>query len=195
MARFVRQLRLWLPLSALVVLLLLFIWPHILPNFEMMDVAKNIPDLVVDNLHYTGVDGKNLPYSLMAAQATKPSNLKGIYDLIKPEGDITLSDGSWLDCRAAYGRYDEAGKKLWLGGNVQIFRNDGLQVTSDDVQINLNTHDIWSDKNVEIQWDEGNIQGKGFRFLNSGETIVIQGPARAILSLQARENSDKPSLP
>jgi len=195
MAHFMRLLRLWLPLSALVVLILLFVWPLLLPNFTMKDLAKNAPDLVVENLHYTGVDSKGQPYSLMAAQATKPSELKGIYDLVKPEGDIVLSGGSWLDCRSDFGRYDEAGKKLWLGGNVQVFRNDGLQVRSDDVQINLNTHDIWSSKNVEIQWDSGNIQGKGFRFLNSGETMVIDGPARAILRLQTSGDSDKPSLP
>jgi lipopolysaccharide export system protein LptC len=182
-AHIIRRLRTWLPLLAGAVILLLFIWPSLLPNFKMSDIAKNIPDLVVDNLNYKGIDDKNQPYSLLAARATRPATLRGIYDLTKPEGEITLQSGEWLDGKADYGRYDEIGKKLWLGGNVQIFQNNGYQVTTDEAQINLNTNDAWGNKDVLIQGDFGTIRGEGFRFLDSGHTIIIEGPAKANLSL------------
>jgi lipopolysaccharide export system protein LptC len=195
MARFVKALRLWLPLLAITVIILLFLWPVLLPNFKMSDIAKNIPDLVIDNLHYTGVDNKNQPYSLLAKQATRPAKMHGIYDLNKPEGEITLQSGAWLDGKADYGRYDEIGKKLWLGGNVQIFHNKGYQVTTDEAQINLNNNDSWGDKDVLIQGPFGTIRGMGFRFLDSGHTVIVKGPAQAILSLHGSPDSDKPSLP
>ena len=72
MADFVRRLRVWLPLLSVTVILLLFLWPSLLPNFRMSDIAKNIPDLVIDNLRFSGVDTNNQPYSLKAAQATRP---------------------------------------------------------------------------------------------------------------------------
>lgn len=192
MASFVRRLRVWLPLLAGAVLLMLFLWPALLPNFTMMDIAKNVPDLVIDNLHYTGMDNKNQPYSLLAAQATRPAALQGIYDLTKPEGEITLQNGSWMDGKADYGRYDEIGKKLWLGGNVQLFRDNGYEVTTDEAQVNLNSDDAWGDKAVLIQGGFGTIRGVGFRFLDSGHTVIIQGPAKAILSLHPAPASDKP---
>jgi lipopolysaccharide export system protein LptC len=195
MARFVRRLRLWLPLLAIIIVLLLFLWPVLLPNFKMLDVAKDVPDLVIDNLHYTGVDDKNQPYSLLAKQATRPSALHGIYDLVKPEGEITLQSGAWMDGKADYGRYDEIGKKLWLGGNVQIFHDKGYQVTTDEAQINLNNNDAWGDKDVLIQGAFGTVRGVGFRFLDSGHTVIVEGPAKAILSLHGSQASDKPSLP
>jgi lipopolysaccharide export system protein LptC len=192
MARIVRKLRLWLPLTAAGVILLLFLWPALLPNFKMSDIVKSIPDLVIDNLHYTGLDNKNQPYSLLAAQATRPASLHGIYDLTKPEGEITLQSGAWLDGKADYGRYDEINKKLWLGGDVRLFHDKGYQVTTDEAQVNLNTDDAWGDKAVLIQGGFGTIRGVGFRFLDSGHTVVILGPAKAVLSLHGGGASDKP---
>ena len=182
-AKILAKLRVWLPVFAAAVLLLLFLWPSLLPSFTTTNLIKNIPDLVIDNLRYTGVDNKNQPYSLMAAQATKPSSMRGMYDLVKPEGEITLDNGSWLDGRANYGRYDEIGKKLWLGGNVQLFHDKGYQVTTDEAQINMGANEAWGDKDVLIQGNFGTVRGEGFRFLNEGNTIVIKGPATAVLSL------------
>lgn len=195
MAFYVHRLRVWLPLLAVTIVLLLILWPALVPNFKFSDVAKNIPDLAIDNLRFTGVDEKNQPYSLLAAQATKPSNMHGIYDLTKPEGEITLQSGAWIDSKADYGRYDETGRKLWLGGNVRIFRDNGTQITADEAQINLDTNEAWGDKNVLIQGAFGTIRGVGFRFLDSGHTVIINGPAKAVLSLHSKLASDKPSLP
>ena len=191
-ARLVAKLRVWLPLTAAGVIGLLFLWPVLLPTFKMSDVVKNVPDLVIDNLHYTGLDNKNEPYSLLAAQATRPSGLHGIYDLTKPEGEITLQSGAWLDGKSDYGRYDEIGHKLWLGGNVQLFHDKGYQVTTDEAQVNLNNDDAWGDKPVLLQGSFGTIRGTGFLFLDGGHTVVINGPATAVLSLHGGAGSDKP---
>ena len=131
------------------------------------------------------VDDKNQPYSLVAAQATKPSTLQGIYDLKKPEGEITLQNGTWLDGKADTGRFDQIEKHLWLGGNVRIFHDKGYQFTTDELQVDLNTNEAWGDKNVLIQGDFGTIHGVGFRFIDSGNTVIIKGPAK--LSLVYRE--------
>ena len=192
MARVVGKLRLWLPLLAVAVVGVLFVWPMIAPNFTMKDFAKNIPDLVIDNLHYTGTDSKNEPYSLRAERATRPTSLNGIYDLTQPEGEITLQDGAWLDGKADFGRYDEVNKKLWLGGNVRLFRDNGYQMTTDEAQVDLNTNDAWGDKPTLIQGGFGTIRGQGFRFMDSGHTLIIQGPAKAVLSLHGGADSGKP---
>ncbi|MDD3371231.1 MAG: LPS export ABC transporter periplasmic protein LptC [Alphaproteobacteria bacterium] len=181
MDAFVSKLKIWLPILAVGIVILLFVSPSLRPSFSVPDIAKNIPDLVIDNLHYSGVDEKNQPYTLRAAQATKPSTLTGIYDLTKPEGEIALQSGAWIDSKADYGRYDETAKKLWLGGNVQIFHNKGYQFRTDEAQIDLNTSDAWGSKNVLIQGNFGTIRGKGFRFMDSGHTFVVDGPAKAVL--------------
>ncbi|MDD3029512.1 MAG: LPS export ABC transporter periplasmic protein LptC [Alphaproteobacteria bacterium] len=193
MPQITRRLRIWLPGLAAFVIMVLFLWPMLRPNFTMTNVVKNIPDLVIDNLRYSGTDSKNQPYSLMAAQATRPSSLEGIYDLKKPEGEITLNNGTWIDTKADYGRYDEKGKKLWLGGNVQIFNNKGYQVTTEEAQINLNNNDAWGDKDVLIQGNFGTVRGEGFRFLDSGRTVIIEGPGKAVLRTKRTNGADNAS--
>ncbi|MFA5040316.1 MAG: LPS export ABC transporter periplasmic protein LptC [Bdellovibrionales bacterium] len=183
MAEIIRRLRVWLPGLAAAIILLLFIWPSLLPSFLMLDVVKNIPDLAIDNLRFKGVDSKNQPYSLTAATATRPSHLHGVYDLSKPEGEITLQNGTWLDGKADSGRYDENEKKVFLSGNVQIFRDNGYQITTDELHVNLNNSEAWGDKSVLIQGDFGTINGVGFHFMDSGHTVIIKGPAKAVLSL------------
>ena len=74
-AKRVGFLRIALPLVALFCLGALVMWPVISPNHIAKMVMKNIPDLVIDNLHFSGLDSKNEPYSLNAAKATRPSGL------------------------------------------------------------------------------------------------------------------------
>ncbi|MDE2029208.1 MAG: LPS export ABC transporter periplasmic protein LptC [Alphaproteobacteria bacterium] len=187
-----KRLRLWLPVLAGAVLLLLFVWPELRPGFIMKNVAKNIPNLVIDNLHYTGVDDKNEPYSLLAAQATHPTNMPDIYDLKKPEGEVTLQNGAWLDSTADIGRYDNKTRKLWLGGHVHIFHNKGYEFSTEEALVNLNNDEAWGDKPVLLQGGFGTVRGQGFRFLDSGKTVIIQGPAKATLYLHDLPGSDKP---
>jgi lipopolysaccharide export system protein LptC len=190
--RLVGQLRLWLPLAAVLMLGLLLLWPVIWPHMTRAALLKNIPDLVIQNLHYTGLDTKNEPYSLDAVKAKRPAGLPNIYDLDKPEGEITLANGVWVDGKADYGRFDQTTRKLWLGGNVQLFQDKGYQFTTDEAQADLNNNFAWGEKPVLIQGDFGEIRGQGFRLLDGGNVMVVNGPAKAILSLRPASASDKP---
>lgn len=181
--RAVSIFRFSLPLLAVLVLGTLILWPLINPRIIPVALLKNIPDLVIDNLHFTGLDAKNQPYSLSAAKATRPSGTKNIYDLDKPQGELTLEGGSWLASSAQVGRFDQDTRKLWLGGNVQVFHDQGYQFTSDEAQVDLKTYQAWGEKPVLIQGNFGEIRGNGFRLLENGKIMVVNGPAKAILKV------------
>ena len=188
----VEWLRLALPIGAGVVLLALLVWPMIKPHMTKV-LLTNVPDLVIQNLHYTGLDSKSQPYSLNAVKAKRPAGMQNIYDLDKPEGEITLANGTWIDGKAQYGRFDQDTRKLWLGGNVQLFQDKGYQFTTDEVQADLNNSFAWGVKPVLIQGDFGEIRGQGFRLLDNGAVMVVTGPATATLSLHPKASSDKPA--
>lgn len=191
-SRFVGFLRLALPVMALLVLGAMFLWPVIKKNDVAAIVLKNAPDLVIQNLHFTGLDSKNQPYSMTAIKATRPAGMQNIYDLDRPEGEITLASGAWIDGKAQYGRYDQDKRNLWLGGNVQLFHDKGYQFTTDEASVDLNDNNAWGEKPVLIQGNFGEIRGNGFRLLDSGSIMVVKGPAHATLSLRAGAASDKP---
>jgi lipopolysaccharide export system protein LptC len=185
-------LRVFLPGLALLVLIALVVWPVLRPNKIVTTMVKNIPDLVVDNLHFTGLDSKNQPYSISALKATRPKGLNNIYDLDKPEGELTMTSGTWVAVKSHYGRYDQDNRKLWLGGDVQVFHDKGYQFTSDEAQVDLNDNFAWGEKPVLIQGGFGEIRGQGFKLLDGGHIMIVKGPAHALLTLHSGPPSDKP---
>ena len=200
--RFVGRLRFILPTCGIILLIVLAAWPWLDPTKIRSMIVKNIPDLVVEHLHFTGLDSKNQPYTMNAARATRPQGLANIYDLDKPSADIQLESGAWIAGKALYGRYDQSTRRLWLGGNVQLFHDKGYQFTTDEAQIDINENDAWGEKPVLIQGDFGEIRGKGFRVLDNGAIVVVKGPAKAILNLhevrrmaicRMAQASDKPA--
>jgi lipopolysaccharide export system protein LptC len=191
--RFAALMRIVLPGVALIVFAALVIWPFVNPDRIMAVVMQNIPDLVVKNLHFTGIDANNQPYSLSAAKATRPSGTQNVYDLDGPEGEIALDNGAWLTGKAQHGRFNQDTRSLWLAGHVQLFHDNGYQFTSDEAQVDLKGYNAWGQKPVLIQGSFGEITGQGFRLLDSGGIMVIKGPAKAVLNLQDGQASDKPA--
>ncbi len=188
-------LRRSLPVVSLFMLGALVAWPLINPNIIGKAIMKNIPDIVVQNPRYNGLDAKNQPYTMSAAVAKRPGGMPNIYDLEKPQGEITLKTGNWLFGKANLGRFDQDTRKLWLGGNVQIFHDKGYQFTSDEVQVDIDGNFAWGARPVLIQGGFGEIRGQGFRLLDDGNVMIVQGPAKAILNLHSTQASDKPATP
>ena len=191
--RLVMALRFGLPVIALLVVIALMTWPLIDPHKLIAVALKNAPDLVIRNLHFNGFDSKNQPYSLTAQSATRPAGQDNLYDLDKPAAEMTLTSGNWVSGKADYGRFEQSTRRLWLGGNVQMFHDKGYQFTSDEAQVDINGNFAYGDKPVLIQGDFGEIRGQGFRLLDSGTTMIIKGPATARLSLRGGAPSDTPA--
>jgi lipopolysaccharide export system protein LptC len=189
--RFKARLLIILPALSVLTLLGLIVWPYVNPDKILSKALKAVPDIVIENLKFTDFDSKNQPYSISAAKATRPGGTQDIYDLERPEGEITLQQGAWVAAKSLYGRYDKDKNLLWLGGDVQLFHDKGLQFTTDELQADLNDRTAWGEKPVLIQGDFGEIRGKGFRLLDSGKVIVVKGPATALLNLHGGGASDK----
>ena len=180
MLPFRRRLRILLPVVSIAILVLIFVWSSLLPNFTLKNLSEKIPNLVIENLRYSGIDSKKQPYSLFAAQATKPLSSESVYDLIDVEGEITLQNGSWVDGRAQQGRFNKSSNELWLKGNVNIFRDDGFQVKTEEAYVNINDKTASGVNDISILGPSSTIYGKGFKILGGGNTVIINGPVKAI---------------
>ncbi len=184
-------LRWALPALVFLGLAVLVIWPMVGAQKLSAVIAENIPNLVIENLQLKGLDAKNQPYSLTAARALQVKDLKNVIELEQPKGDIALSDGAWIAGQAQTGRYDQVKKSLWLGGNVNIHHDGGYEFTTNEAHVDMNENAAWGEKPVLIQGSFGEIRGEGFRVTNKGNTMVITGPAKALLQLQGTKPSDK----
>jgi lipopolysaccharide export system protein LptC len=189
----VTRLRVVLPAASAFILLGLCIWPVLHRDKILSKALKQVPDIMIENLNYAGTDSKNQPYSISAGKAIKPAGTTDLYDLERPQAEITLDNGSWVSGKSLFGRYDKENNHLWLGGDVQIFHDKGFQFTTDELQADLNERMAWGEKPVLIQGGFGEIRGLGFRLLDSGNVMVIKGPAKAYLNLHGSQASDKPA--
>ncbi|NTU77408.1 MAG: LPS export ABC transporter periplasmic protein LptC [Alphaproteobacteria bacterium] len=193
-SRRVGLLRWLLPVLAFLSLATLVIWPMIgAPNLNAT-IAQAIPDLVVENLRLSGMDSNNQPYALTAARALQAKDAKNMVDLEKLQGDIALTSGAWLAGKADQGRLDQETKRLWLGGNVQMFHDQGYQFTTSETQIDMGQNTAWGDKPIVIQGTFGEIRGQGFKILERGKVVVVEGHAEARFNLHEKPASDKPPV-
>ena len=193
-SRFVSVLRWVLPLSALGSLVVLVAWPLVQAQKWSGAVSAIIPNLVVEKLHFTGLDAKEQPFSLDAAKALQTANTKNVIDLEKPQGEIALNNGAWVAGRANYGRFDQTSHRLWLGGDVQLYHDQGYAFATNEAQVDLTKNIAWGEKPVIIHGAFGEIHGEGFRLLDGGSSFIVTGHATAHLNLRTLSPSDKPSV-
>jgi len=193
-SRVVAYLRWIVPLVVLMSLGALFVWPMWQAQKISVAMVDSVPNLMVEKLNLTGLDQNNQPYSLTADRALQAIGAKNLVDLENPKGELSLQNGSWLAGHAAQGRLDQVEKKLWLGGDVEFFHDQGTRFASNEVNVDLGKSLAWGSQPVVIQGSFGVIAGSGFRMLDGGKTLIITGPAEAKLHLQGSKGSGKPDI-
>ena len=126
---FVRVAKLALPVLAVAMLAIAFLWPNLtdrLANFiSFVPAAINAAteDYQVFKLTMEGVDKNDRPYMFWAETAIKfDADLEEI-DLSKPNADLSREDGSWLALMSEHGLYLKAEKKLLLRDSVNVFHD------------------------------------------------------------------------
>src|ERR1700722_13355963 len=78
-ARGPRRIIMWLlvvlPLVAFVVMIALILWPALDKEKIPAAALKSVPDFVIKDLHFSGLDSKNQPYTVLAIKATRPGGI------------------------------------------------------------------------------------------------------------------------
>lgn len=175
-----------LPVAALAVLSLIVLWPEITGSDERLRVAYRKPTAgVTDSARlveprYLGRDERSRPYALTADLAEQPPG-SAIVDLVRPRGDVTLEDGSWVLLEARAGRFDRERRVLDLSGEVALFHDAGYEIRTDRARIDLGAGRAEGDDPVAAQGPAGTLDAIGFRLEERGSVAIFPGPARMVL--------------
>lgn len=194
-SRRVAVLRIALPVAALGLLLVLFLWPAASERrIVALPPTVTTPQLTMEKPRFTGADDQNRPFVLQAEKATQlPHDLMQV-DLLAPQASMTMPDGLPVAGKAAIGRFDQAKKRLWLGGDVALEQKDGqdgqkLRFTTSELFADLAERTVWGDKPVRLSGAFGTIEGQGFRVFDGGKTLLFTGASRAILTGEGGMNA------
>lgn len=187
---FIFILKFVLPLTALGLAALLFIYPALSGKAKKLVLVaqevKNIKpgeDPAMINPKFLGVDSKNQPYQINAKQAVQEKT--GILVLEDVTADMTLEDGKWLSVVAHNGRYDAKNQWISLDDDVNIFmideKSNTYQVTAKDTYIDLAASTMKSDNPVRLQSTLMNFTAQNFILDNKKEKITFKGPVKLII--------------
>jgi lipopolysaccharide export system protein LptC len=183
----VSLLKLVLPSVAVGLVAMILLWPQLNPidqRFRLKPVAVSIDDLEnlrMMNPRYVGSDEQDQPYVVTADQALQVSGDSNVTDLVKPKGDITLKDGTWLALSAETGTYRKNDQLLDLEGNVNLFHDGGYEIATARARIDLEKNNAEGNDPVVGQGPDTELRGQGFRVYNRGERVLVTGQSRLLI--------------
>ena len=186
-SHFVKFMKVVLPLLAFGIIGLLAAWPRI-QGGDQSATRRDSGELEMMRALYVGTDTQDRPFSLTADRAVQSTSEPGVLDLVRPQGELTLKDGTWIAIKADRGRYNDKTGKLLLLGNANLFHDKGYEFKSDEAHIDVKAGNAWGDLPVTGQGPFGEIFSRGFRLFDSGATIVFNGPAHLALAAGLTES-------
>ncbi len=194
-SRFVAWMKVALPCAAVALLLLVAVWPRIQSAVERLQKLPRIDlsqarDLRMVNLHYSGTDRHDRPFTVTAEAARQRPEVDDLVELEAPKADMTTQNDTWLALTAYSGIYRPQSQLLDLFGNVELFQDKGNEFKTDSAHIDMSKGSAEGDDPIEGHGPFGTIEAEGFRIENQGEVIVFTGKAR--LFLEPREAKEQP---
>jgi lipopolysaccharide export system protein LptC len=177
-----------LPVVALVLLSLVALWPEI-NHDQTRRLAVGLRGVEAQSgqltePRYHGVDDHDRPYALTATTARQVSPDR--IDLTNPKGDITLENGNWLMIQSRQGVFMTRDNQLDLSGDVVLYRDDGLTMTTSAATVDLKVGAASSAELVHAEGPFGSLDAQGFSVTDRGTVMHFAGPGRLVLNGAAK---------
>lgn len=186
-SRFVRTMRLALPLAAAAIIVLLLSWPRIEKTMETASgAALPPPPAAAQNEllapRFESADSENRPFTVTADRAVQSARESDLVLLDRPRASILLRDGVRLSAEAEKGSYRQKEGRLLLQGRVRLLHDGGYTAETEKVLVSLKERKAWADLPVSGQGPAGTLQASGFQADSGAGTLVFTGPARLVLN-------------
>jgi len=189
-SKFVRLMRLALPISALVIVVVLYLGSGLeeqvikpmeeatkASSLERHSIAKN--ELL--NPKFESMSRENLPYQITADRAVQGEINKNLIMLEHPIGRVTMEDGMHVVLQSNAGAYRQDTGRFFLEGDVYMEHDGGFTLHMEEAHIDLKQGYAWSEKNLEGMGPDMKIAAQGVRASNDSGMVVFSGPATLIL--------------
>lgn len=183
---FIRRARIILPLAALSIIAIVFTWnmmgkDAIAPRPAETKDGQSITKNELLNPRFDSVDADGQPYSITAAKAVQGENDDKVILLEKPLADLTTKGGSWLAIDADNGAYNQQSQHLLLKGNVNLYHDQGYNLKTAELDVDMDKEYAWSNKAVQAQGPMGLLDAQGLKADAKAKTLIFNGPAKLVL--------------
>lgn len=168
-------------------IVVVLVWPQIQPRMDRLRVGTATLDVVGDdaeglvNARLSGNDARGRPFAITAEFVRQLEGSPDTLDLDQPRGKMVMEDGTETTIRADAGTYDQRTSMLELTGDVVLLTGDGSRYETAAAGLDLTSGTASGSEAVKGEGPFGTVMGEGFRALNYGETIFVNGRSTLIL--------------
>ncbi len=185
-SHFVRGMRFILPLGAALALGLIVLWPGFQGRvggvqFSYASVQSANSELRMLAPRLTGRDKQNRPYTITAKSAVPESRDANRIKLDDIDGDMTMSDGTWVNLTAPFGTYDKFLHHLDLVGPISVHTDQGMEMDAKSAAVDLSKGSITTDEPVAIQGPFGTLESDTAHLSDRGARTEFNGHVRGTL--------------
>ena len=174
-----------LPIGAIALLTTVALWPDLKgrkdnTRFSLANVSGEIEGAKLKHARYHGIDANGQPYTMTAdtARQMDPERV----ELTKPQGDISQTNGVWLNLKAEHGIFVQKANTLDLWENVVLYRDDGTTLTTSSATLDIANNTATGGEPVHAEGPFGVLDAQGFTLTEKGTAIRFSGPAHVVLN-------------
>lgn len=177
-----------LPAVGVSLLLLIAVWPRLVPLWERMRVRfpaidlRDARELRMTNPRYSGIDREGRPFVVVAASARQIPDRQDLMSLQDPVAEIRLRSGAEVRASAISAVYQSQASVIDLFGDVTLTHQDGTRFVTQTARVNAAQNAAEGSDPVAGHGPAGAIKAQGFRIIDKGDTIVFTGRAEMLLN-------------
>ncbi len=200
-SRFVARLKIALPVTAGLILLLVLVLPQIRSQSDRFKIGlKTVGEIASDtlsmrNARYFGTDDKGQAYQVTAATVHErpeaDANGTKLIDLTEPHAELKTDQGKIVNVNATSGVYDRKQEILELGGQVDLIQDDGTEMHTSQAQVHLKESLATGTAAVTAKGSFGTIEAAGFTARKNEKTLTFTGPATLVLQSKTKAPDSK----
>jgi lipopolysaccharide export system protein LptC len=181
-SRFVDAMKVFLPLLAAVILLVLVILPSVIAPHSEQKIAASI-DATMTDAHYTSRDAQNRPYDVKADKARQDPGKPDMTSMSNPTATLDLGNGKTLNATGNDAEYNQKNGQLSVKGDVVLQHSDGTIFKTQDAVVDVNNKNASGNKPATLTGAFGEVRGEGFKTMDGGKTVIFTGQTSATIKL------------
>ena len=184
--RFVKTLRVVLPLSAAALIVVVMTWPDMEERLPPPPKASIVPETQMGqneliNPRFESTDKDQQPFTVTADKATQSQDNPELVNLTNPQADMKMKDGAWVAAKSKAATYEQSAEKLFLTGDVNLFHDSGYSLETQELRVDMKAQQALTDLDVSIQGPDGTLNAAGMDAQNNAEVVIFKGPAKLVL--------------
>jgi lipopolysaccharide export system protein LptC len=181
-SRMVRILRIAVPASVAVGLIIITLVTYLNPLRMLAKLPINLDNLVVSGTkvtmeapRLTGFTHDARAYELTADTAAQDMTKPDIVELRNLRAKVQMQDNSSMEMTALSGIYDSKGETLKLDQNILLNSSTGYQGRLSEATIDIRKGNVVSEHPVEVKMLQGTLNANRLDIVDSGDLVRFHG--------------------